>query len=302
MEYKDYYKILGVGRKAGADEIKSAYRKMAMQYHPDRNPGDKQAEERFKEINEAYQVLSDAQKRTRYDQLGDSYTDWRQSGAPGNFNWGEWSSRPPGGVQVDIEDLFGEGVFSDFFRSIFGGMGMPGNQRGRGRPRTVRNFQQPVTISLRDAYTGTTRVLDTGSRRVEVRLPAGARNGTKVRVPGIGPAGPEGQTGDLYLVMSIAPDPVFERQGDDLHAEISIDVFKALLGGEAEVNTLSGKVMLTIPPGTQPGARFRIASRGMPRLRSPESKGDLIIQVKVQVPRQLSAKQKALIEEAAKLK
>lgn len=297
MEYKDYYKSLGVDRKASADEIKSAYRKLAMQYHPDRNPGDKKAEERFKEINEAYQVLSDSQKRARYDQLGSSYSNWQRTGAPGNFNWDQWTNR--GAQQVDINDLFGEGMFSDFFRSIFGGMagGTP-----RGRAQAPQQYTQPVPITLREAYQGTTRLLQSGDRRMEVKIPAGARSGTKVRVPGGGPAGPDGQATDLYLVMDVAPDPAFEREGDNLRTQATIDVFTAILGGEVKVDTLGGKVILTIPPGTQPEQVFRIGGRGMPKLKSPQAKGDLYVRVKVQIPKQLTAKQKKLVEELAKSK
>jgi curved DNA-binding protein len=300
MEYKDYYKILGVARGASADEIKGAYRKLAMQYHPDRNPGDKQAEERFKEMNEAYQVLSDPQKRARYDQLGESYSQWERNGTPGNFNWGQWTAQP--GVQeVNFDDLFGDGAFSDFFRSIFGGMGAGQTARGRSG-RGTPSVQQPVSISLKEAYSGTTRTLQTGNRRVEVKLPAGARQGTKIRVPAAGPAGADGKPSDLYLVMDVAEDPDFERDGNDLHTQVTIDVFKAILGGEVEVKTLVGKVVLTIPPGTQPEQVFRLAGRGMPLLKEEAAKGDLFVLVKVQIPKGLNARQKSLLEQASKSK
>ena len=301
MEYRDYYKILGVSRTASAEEIKGAYRKLAMQYHPDRNPGDKQAEERFKEMNEAYQVLSDAQKRARYDQLGDSYSQWQQQGTPGNFNWGEWTAQPRGGQEVNFDDLFGDSTFSDFFRSIFGGMSAGQSPRGRSG-RSAPAVQQPVSISLKEAYSGTTRTLQTGNRKVEVKLPAGARQGTKIRVPGAGPAGADGRPTDLYLLLEVEDDPAFERDGNDLHTLVTIDVFKAMLGGEAEVKTLAGKVLLTIPPGTQPDQVFRVAGRGMPLLKDTETKGDLYVLVKVQIPKGLNARQKDLLEQASNLK
>ncbi len=292
MEYKDYYKILGVSRNASLDEIKRAYRKLALQYHPDRNPGDKKAEERFKEINEAYQVLSDPQKRARYDQLGESYSRWAQSGAPGDFDWSAWTQ--PGAV--DLEDLFGEG-FSEFFRAIFGGMGIASGGRRSARTAVPR-YEQPVTISLREAYSGTKRYLEIGGRRVEASIPPGARDGTKVRLRGIGPTGPDGRPGDLYLVIQVMEDPLFERKGDDLYTQTTVDVFTALLGGEAEVTTLEGRLLLTIPPGTQPDQLFRLAGRGMPLLKNPQQKGDLYVRVKVQIPKQLSPRQRALLEEA----
>ena len=303
MEYKDYYQILGVARNASANEIKGAYRKLAMQYHPDRNPGDKQAEERFKEMNEAYQVLSDPQKRARYDQLGASYSEWQQQGTPGNFNWGQWTSQPGGYQEVNLNDLFGDASFSDFFRSIFGGMGEGQAVRGRGRGRApVMQETQPVSISLKEAYSGTTRKLQAGRRRMEVKLPAGASTGTKIRVAGAGPAGPDGNPSDLYMVLDVAEDPAFERDGNDLHTQVTIDVFKAILGGEVEVPTLAGKLVMTIPPGTQPEQVFRLAGRGMPQLKSPGVKGDLYVLVKVQIPKGLNTRQKSLLEQASKSK
>ena len=303
MEYKDYYQTLGVSRTASADEIRRSYRKLAMQYHPDRNPGDRQAEDRFKEINEAYQVLSDPQKRARYDQLGDSYSRWQQDGGPGNFDWDQWTAQQGAqGQGIDLNDLFGEGVFSDFFRAIFAGMGAGRTVRGRSS-RAAPAFQQPVSISLKEAYSGTARLLQIGERRVEVRIPPGARSGTKIRVPGAGPAGAGGgQPADLYLLLNVADDPLYERQGDDLHTHVSVDVFKAMLGGEAEIYTMGGKLLLTIPAGTQPEQVFRVAGRGMPRLKKAGQKGDLYVHLKVQIPRQLNARQKSLLEEAARAK
>lgn len=298
MDYKDYYKILGVERSASADAIRKAYRKLAMKYHPDQNPGNKAAEERFKEINEAYQVLSDDQKRARYDQLGSAYSNWQGRGAPGNFDWGQWT----GGQRVnmdDLNDLFGGGggdVFSDFFRSIFGGTG-GASVRTSGRARPTTGFQQPATISLDEAFHGTTRQLQSESRRMEVKIPAGVKTGSKVRVAG---AGPEGN--DLYLIIEVTDDPRFERDGDDLRTTANVDAFTAILGGEAEVETMAGKVKLNIPAGTQPEQVFRLAGRGMPHVKDRNQKGDLFVKLKVQVPKYLSTKQRELIEEASKIK
>jgi curved DNA-binding protein len=298
MEYRDYYKVLGVSRSATADEIKKVYRKLAMQYHPDRNPGDKKAEDRFKEINEAYQVLSDSQKRARYDQLGESYNQAQQNGQSDNFDWSRWTTGQ-GAQEVNLNDLFGgEGAFSDFFTSIFGGMGAGQTVRNRSSRRAPA-IQQPVAISLKEAFSGTTRTLQIGSRRVEVSIPAGSSTGTRIRVPPVNASRSASNQSDLILVIEVNPDPLFEREGDDLHTNASIDVFKALLGGEVEVKTLSGKVILTIPVGTQPEQVFRLSGRGMPQLKRPEIKGDLYVCVKVQIPRQLTDKQKSLLKQAA---
>jgi curved DNA-binding protein len=309
MEYKDYYKILGVARGASEAEIKSAFRKLALKYHPDRNPGDKSAEEKFKEFNEAYEVLSDPQKRSRYDQLGESYSSWQQGGRPGNFDWGDWTSAPGGGVSFnvgDLNDLFGGGGFSDFFQQIFGGMGGQASTRTNTRGQTRRAqqppaaYQQEVQITLEEAYRGAERTVVVDGRRLQMKIPAGAKTGTKVRMSGAGPAGPDGKAADLFLVIEVLPDPRFERKGDDLHAETTIDLFTAVLGGEARVVTPDGTVVLTIPPGTQPGQSFRLSGRGMPHVKAPNQRGDLYARVKVQLPRNLTAEQRKLFEQLAK--
>jgi len=312
MDYKDYYKILGVDRNATEAEIKSAFRKLALQYHPDRNPGNKAAEEKFKEINEAYEVLSDPQKRARYDQLGDSYSRWQQRGAPGDFNWGDWVTGVPqgGGVQWNVgnlDDLFGgAGGFSDFFQAIFGGgFGGQGGRAGT-REQTRRAAQRPITyeqdvqISLDEAYRGAERTVIVDNRRLQMKIPAGARTGTKVRMAGAGPVGPNGQASDLYLNIEVLPDPRFERRGDDLYTDVPTDLYTAVLGGEARVQTPEGPVVLTIPPGTQPGQSFRLSGRGMPVLRNPNKKGDLYARIKVQIPRNLTPEQRKLFEQLAR--
>jgi curved DNA-binding protein len=309
MEYKDYYKILGVERKASEEEIKRTYRKLALKYHPDRNPGDKKAEEKFKEINEAYQVLSDPQKRQRYDQMGDSYQRWQQRGAPGGFNWDEWARAQGGGnvrvEEVDLDDLFGGGLggFSEFFRRFFGGMqDLGGADALRGRStarRAPQSYQYEVAISLREAFMGTARRIEVDGRRLEVKIPAGARTGTRVRVPEAVTA-PNGAKGDLFLVIQVMDDPLYERKGDDLYTDVEVDLYKAVLGGEVAVHTLSGNVMLTIPAGTQSGQTFRLGGRGMPRIKNPQSHGDLYVRVKVKIPRGLSAEQRELFEKLAR--
>jgi curved DNA-binding protein len=306
MEYKDYYKILGVDRKASKDDIKRAYRKLALKTHPDRNPGDKKSEESFKEINEAYQVLSDPEKRARYDQIGTTYNQWQQGGASsGGFNWEDWYTATPSGNAGagGFEDIFGD-EFSEFFRRIFGGMeGMRGTQSaGRGTSQRARRvqapaYQQEVEISLAETFKGTTRRIDIDGRRMEVKIPPGARTGTKVRVANAVPTGIEGQKGDLFLVIRVPDDPRYQVKGNDLHADVTIDLYTAVLGGEVTVQTLTGKVVLTIPAGIQPGQSMRLAGRGIPRLNSPESTGDLYAHIKVKIPHNLTQRQKELFQE-----
>ena len=312
MEYKDYYKILGVDRKASEDEIKRAYRKLALKYHPDRNPDNKQAEEKFKEINEAYQVLSDPQKRNRYDQLGDSYSRFQQrGGAPGGFNWEDWFTQEPasqGNVRVDfgdlgdLNDILGGG-FSEFFTRIFGGAGV-GTTTGRGgRPSRAQRptYQYETEITLQEAFQGATRRIEVDGKRLEVKIPAGSHTGTKVRVADV-LSDPSGQKGDLYLVIKVLDDKRYERKGDDLYMDVNVDLYTAVLGGEATVQTLNGNVVLTIPPGTQPGQTFRLTGRGLPHLKKPEEHGDLYAQIKVNLPRKLSQQQRDLFEQLAKMK
>jgi curved DNA-binding protein len=317
MEYKDYYKILGVERNASEEEIKRTYRKLALKYHPDRNPGDSAAEEKFKEINEAYQVLSDTEKRAHYDQLGDAYNRYaRTGGAPGGFNWNEWTvgGAPGGGVrveQVDLDDLLG-GSFSDFFRQIFGGSGAARYASGGGfgdpfagtrtaRPPISRDLEQPITITLQEAYQGTTRLIQLDGRRLEVSIPPGARAGTRVRVSGAVSKDASGHAGDLYLVVNVSDMPGFERQGDDLLTEKTIDLYTAVLGGEVHVPTLSGNVVLTVPPGTQPGQKFRLSGRGMPLIKNPKRHGNLYVSLQIEIPKNLSVKERELFEELAKI-
>ena len=319
MEFKDYYKVLGLEPDATADEIKRAYRKLALQYHPDRNPDDKEAEEKFKEINEAYQVLSDPEKRARYDQMRQQYERWqRMGGGPGGFDWNQYAGAGPGGVHVefrDLDDLLGGvGGFSDFFRTLFGFGGAGGGvdydfgpsarQATRGarpRPAEPPRYEHPITISLHEAYHGTTRHLEIGGRRLEVKIPPGARTGTKVRLRRAIPL-ENGDFADLYLVVQVAPDPRFERQGDDLYTEVPIELYTAVLGGEVKVPTLTGEVYLKIPPGTQCGQTFRLRGRGMPKLRNPKEHGDLYVRAKVLVPKNLTPRERELFEELARLR
>jgi curved DNA-binding protein len=320
MDYKDYYKTLGVNKSATGKEIKSAFRKLAQKYHPDRNQGDKRAEEHFKEINEAYEVLSDKEKRAKYDELGSSYAQWEKMGRPGGgFNFSDWASAMGGGarrgnVRVDyenMEDLFGDSSFSDFFETLFGGSfgrtgRTGGSPRTSARPEPSQNIEQPVEITLEEAYTGTTRMLQRGSMRKEFRIPAGAKTGTKIRFAGGGgsatsPLGGS-SAGDLFLVVNVASHPKFRREDDDLHLDLPVAAYTAILGGEVRVPTLSGEVVLTLPPDTQAGKTFRLSGRGMPRLRQPQEHGDLYVHIVITVPQHASEAERKLMAEWAALR
>jgi len=312
MEYKDYYKILGVDRNATSEEIKKAYRRLARQYHPDVNPGNKEAEERFKDINEAYQVLSDPEKRKKYDQLGASWQQWTRAGYdPGGFDWSRWfTSGQPAGmrteyVNIDLDELFGKGGFSEFFQRIFGGMDMrSAGRQYQPRARKGQDYEYTVEVSLEEAFHGTKRLLQTSDgRHLEVKIPRGVKTGSRVRIAGKGGTGyGGGPAGDLYLRIKVKPHPTFTRKGDDLHREIPIDLYTAVLGGEVKVPTLTGSVMLKIPPETQNGRVFRLRGQGMPKLKNPKERGDLYVKVRVIVPSKLTPEEQKLFRELASLR
>jgi curved DNA-binding protein len=309
MEYKDYYRILGVDRNASQKEIKQAYRKLARQYHPDVNPGDKTAEARFKEINEAHEVLSDPEKRKKYDQLGSQWQSWqRMGGRPQDFDWSQWFAPGTGprvqyGTVEDLEEMFGGmGGFSDFFESIFGGMG-PGQRAGTARPRRGRDVETEVEITLEEACQGTVRVVEKDSRRLEVKIPPGVETGSRVRVRGEGAPGTVGgQAGDLYLRVKVLPHSTFERRGDDLYHDLPVDLYDAILGTEVRVPTLKGAVLLKIPPETQNGRIFRLAGQGMPKVKDPAQRGDLYVKVQVRLPEHLTDRERNLFRELAQLR
>ena len=311
MEYKDYYNLLGVGKKATQRDIKKAYRKLARECHPDVNPGDKSAEARFKEINEAYEVLGDSDKRQKYDALGTSWQQWQRTGRdPRGFDWGEWSAGGQrGGRRVHVEygdlgDLFGgSGAFSDFFRTIFGGTGGPGGYTQRPRSRRGQDLEQPIEITLEEAYNSTKRLLQMDGRRLEVKIPAGVDTGSRVRISGKGAPGLDGgPAGDLYLRISVLPHGTFERNGDDLHCKVPVDLYTAVLGGEVAVPTVKGGVMLKIPPETLEGKSFRLTGLGMSNLKNPKAKGDLYAEVTISLPRDLSKQEKELFTQLAVLR
>jgi len=307
VEYKDYYKTLGVSKTASAEEIKKAYRKLARQHHPDVNKKP-ESEKRFKEINEANEVLSDPEKRKRYDTVGPDWARFQNGGGqqrPGGFQW-VYTGQP------GADPFNGEaGGFSDFFRTLFG-EGQADFDTGPlfGRPSARRrrsaagaDIEQDVEITLAEAYKGTERTLelrlpDGATRRLSVKIPFGVRDGQRIRLAGQGaPGAGGGPAGDLFLRVRLRPHPVFQRDGDDLSLVLPVALHEALLGAEVTVPTLKGRVSLRIPPETQNGRVIRLAGQGMPRATGGH--GDLYVTVKVVLPTKLNEKERELVTELA---
>jgi DnaJ-class molecular chaperone len=324
MDFKDYYATLGVAKAATSSEIKQAFRRLARKYHPDVNPGDKTAEARFKEINEAYEVLGDPDKRQKYDELGANWRLYEQAAARGGapFTWpgGAWNvhvgGSPGGGVRTmteeEMREMFGDAdPFSDFFHTFFGGgfgtRSRRGERGGRRGPARGRDVEQDLLLALEDAYRGTTRRLsvrqDGHPRTVDVRIPPGVNDGSRVRVAGEGGHGTNGgQSGDLYLRIHLAPHPRFERRGRDLYTRVRIPLTVAVLGGDVEVQTIAGtSLRLKVPPATQNGQRFRLKGHGMPAISKPNDRGDLYATVDVELPTHLTAEQRLHFEALRKL-
>jgi DnaJ-class molecular chaperone len=315
MDFKDYYSSLGVAKTATQKEIKAAYRKLARKHHPDVNQGDKSAEARFKEINEAHEVLGDPEKRKKYDELGANWRQYEQAGPPGGPGFGGGFNPGQGGgyrtvTQDDLNDMFGGGhPFSDFFETFFGGARQGGEPQGRGRraARPGRDVEDEIELSLEDAYHGTMRRFsiqhDGEARSVDVRIPAGVGDGSRVRVAAEGERGSGGaKAGDLYLRIRLAPNAQFERKGRDLYIRVPIPLTTAVLGGEADVKTLAGKSLrLKVPPATQNAQVFRLKGHGMPVTGKSGETGDLYATADVQLPRELTPEQRAHFEALQKL-
>lgn len=326
MDFKDYYATLGVTKASTEKEIKQAFRKLARTHHPDVNPGDKQAELRFKDINEAYEVLGDPAKRKKYDELGANWRAYEQAAAHGDPNpfGGRWNvdMGDPGGAgggsgfrtmtQEEMEEAFGNShPFSDFFTAFFAGGAGPGadkrGTRARTRQRRGRDVEHEVDLTLEDAYHGATRRLslkhEGHTRTVDVRIPVGVSDGSRVRIVGEGEGGVGGApAGDLYLRVRLAPHPDFERKGRDLYLKVPVPVTTAVLGGEVEVRTIEGKsVRLRIPPLTQGGQLFRLKGYGMPKVSDPADRGDLYARAEVHLPTELSPAEREHYEALAKL-
>ena len=309
MEVKDYYRILGVARNADEKAIKKAFRQLARENHPDLNPGNADAERRFKEINEAYAVLSDADKRGKYDQFGAQWEQYEKAGVnPNDFARGFGGGGSRNISPEEFERMFGGfgragggggggGGFSDFFETLFSGQG--GGRPGQGTPFSGFNQRQPrprqseaeAEITLEEAFHGTSRMMQLpDGQRIEVSIPAGIQSGTRVRA------------GDVLLRVRVQPHARFRQEKNDLHVTVPVDLYTALLGGEVQVPTLERPAVLTIPSGTQNGKRFRLRGLGMPAVKKGDARGDLYAEISVELPTSLSPQERQLVEQLRELR
>ncbi len=301
MEYKDYYKILGVSKDAGKDDIKKAYRKLAIKYHPDRNPGNKDAEERFKEVTEAYEVLVDPEKRKKYDQLGSNWKQYEHAGAGGGFDRSQFGGAGrPGSYSFetefeDIGDVFGGG-FSEFFNTFFGGAGYTRGRRPGGRRKVKgQDLRAEIELSLYEAYHGATRIINLDGEKLRITTRPGAYEGQELRIKGKGDTSvPGGERGDIYIKIRIKQDDKFALEDNDLVKEVPVDLYTAVLGGRIKIDTLAGKVNLTVPKGTQPGSRLRLRGKGMPVYGQEGIYGDMFVRLKVEIPKNLDDRETEL--------
>ncbi len=320
MDFKDYYKTLGIPPEADKKAIQQAFRQMARKVHPDVNPGNKEAEEEFKTINEAYQVLSDTEQRKKYDKLRAQYQQWQdKGGSQQDFDWQNWSasraetgtkSQPNQDVNFqyanaeDLEDLFGSASpYSDFFTNIFGQArrGSKGSARPTTpSPRRGRDAEYEVDLTLQEAFHGAERGLEMEGHRIKAGIPAGVRTGSRVRLAGQGEPGRNGgPPGDLYLIIHILPNTTFEREGDNLHMEVPVDIFTAIAGGEIHISSMERPLILKIPSLTNAGRSFRLRGKGMPHLGDPKKRGDLYAMVRLVLPDALTDQEINSIHELA---
>ena len=298
MEYKDYYKVLGVDRSAKQDEIKKAYRKLAVKYHPDKNPGDKAAEEKFKEISEAYQVLGNEESRKKYDELGANWKQYENAGYGQGFQ----------GFGGQGFEGFSSSGFSDFFDMFFGGQGGGdfdfsniggfGGRRTRTRTMKGHDLNASIDLTLREAYYGSQRIINIGNETIKISIKPGVKDGQTLRVKGKGHPGVNGgENGDLLLKINIIQDTVYQRDGDDLIKNVNIDVYTAILGGKVEIDTMKGNVNVPIKPQTQNNSLLRLKGLGMPHY-GKEGAGALILKVQLVLPNHFSEKELELIKQA----
>lgn len=307
MTYKDYYKVLGVDRTATPADIKKAYRKLALKYHPDKTRGDKAAEEKFKDINEANEVLSDPEKRKKYDQFGEDWKHYQEAGAqPGGFDWSRYATGGGGQARQmsreEFDAMFGEEGVGDLFDLLFGQRG----RQSRGRRTAVikgEDLDAETTLSLEEAYHGAARLITLGGQTIRVTMKPGIEGQQVLRIPGKGGEGLNGgPNGDLYITIKVAPHPEFERHGNDLHRDMEVDVYTAVLGGKAQVKTLKGMVKVDVPKETQNGRTLRLRGLGMPVYGKRNEFGSLFVRIVIQVPQHLSEEEIDLFRKLAALR
>ncbi len=303
MEFKDYYKILGVDKSASQDEIKKVYRKLAMKYHPDRNAGNKKAEDKFKQITEANEVLGDPEKRKKYDTLGSNWKQYQSQGQGFEDFYSHFgqSGDKQYSYSGNIDDLFGNiSGFSDFFESFFGSSSSAGRQQAR-RGRKGQNFEATLYIPLIEAFNGTTKEISIGGKRVRVKIAPGTKDGKKLRLRGLGNEGLNGgQKGDLYLTLKIEKDPYFDLDENNLYYDLYVDLYTAVLGGKKQVITLGGKTInINIPESTDSGKVLRLKGLGFPTSENSKINGDLLIRIKVDLPQNLTNEEKELFKKLA---
>ncbi len=310
MNFKDYYKILGVEKNASADDIKKAYRKLAQKYHPDKNKGNSEAENRFKEISEAYEVLKDPEKRKKYDTLGSSYNRYRNTGGnPGDFDWSQWTTGRGGSQSHGTGDFFGEGGMSDFFDRIFGGFGARAARSGAYRPGNFRqrqqkgqDYQTEVTLTLEEAYSGVSRLLKVNEDSLDIKFRPGIRDGQTLKISGKGMPGSDGgPVGDLIIKVKVQKNSNYERKGNDLYTKLNLDLYTAVLGGKAKLNTFTGNIELNIAPETQQGKLLRLSGKGMPDYNG-STPGDLYVKLNIETPRKLKESEKELFRQLQKIR
>ncbi|GHS99596.1 molecular chaperone DnaJ [Bacteroidia bacterium] len=304
MAYIDYYKTLGISKTASTDDVKKAYRKLARKYHPDLNPNDKSAHQKFQELNEANEVLSDPEKRKKYDEYGenwkhaDQFEQARQQQGGGFGGGGSYSAQ-------DFGDFggfsgFGGGGYSDFFENLFGGAG---RRSGRTSAFKGQDYSGEVHLSFREAAQTHKQTIEVNGKKLRITVPAGVSNEQQIKLKGQGGPGSNGApAGDLYITFIVQSDPVFKRNGNDLYVNADVDVYTAVLGGELLIDTLDGKVKMKVKPGTQPGSKARLKEKGFPVYKKEGQFGDLIVTYNVQVPTNLTEKQKKLFEELKQTK
>jgi curved DNA-binding protein len=308
VEYQDYYQVLGVDKSASKEEIKKQYKKLARKYHPDVNPGNKEAEDKFKAINEAHEVLSDDEKRKKYDTLGADWKRYEQAGGPqSGFDWGQYAQPGAGGGSYrtytggdfDAED------FSDFFSSMFGGAGGSTGRRSRRSSMAFKgqDYTAELPLTLEEAYQGGKRTITVNGKNLRINIKPGVKDGQTIKLKGSGGPGMQGgENGDLYITFRIAPHEQFTRKDDDIYIETAVPVYLAALGGETIVNTLSGQLKIRLKPGTQNGTMLRLKGKGFPVYNQAGRFGDLYIKVNLQLPENLTDAEKELFQQMARLR